>query len=83
MSTQIAEIIGRKEFDPHKGEKTIYVDSALHITRFWGGKLNGQMLQLTISNDEGHSYIQLTKNQVEALSIILDKAFNDNIYPSE
>jgi len=41
------------------------------------------MLQLTISNDEGHSYIQLTKNQVEALSIILDKAFNDNIYPSE
>jgi len=38
MSTQIAEITGRKEFDPHKGEKTIYVDSTLHITRFWGRK---------------------------------------------
>lgn len=81
MSTQIKEIVGRKE-SKILGNYT-YVDSALSLVRFWGGELNGRMLQLTINNDEGHSYIQLTKEQVKELSKTLSEAFNDDIYPSE
>lgn len=85
MSTQIAEIIGRKEFRPIpiREEKSCYIDSTLSITRFWGGLLNGRMLQLTINNDEGHSYVQLTEEQVSELSIVLKNAFDYKIYPSE
>ena len=90
MITQIAEIIGRKEtfvlpnhqyfnIDP----RITYIDSTLRIVRFFGGKENGRMLQLTISNDQGHLYIQLTEEQVNDLSHILSLAFDDKIYPSE
>lgn len=91
MSTQIAEIIGRKETlvlsqNPTFHDNTpriSYIDSTLNIVRFWGGNEKGRMLQLTINNNEGHSYIQLTEEQAKDLSIVLDNAFDDKIYPSE
>jgi hypothetical protein len=86
MSTQIAEIIGRKEtliLPQNPTSHTSYVDSTIYITRFYGGLINRRMLQLTISNDEGHSYIQLTEEQVNNLSKILSQSFNYEIYPSE
>jgi hypothetical protein len=82
MSTDIKEIIGRKE-DKVKRGRTEYDDSTLLINRFFGGKGNGRMLQLTITNDEGSSYIQLTRTQVKDLSTVLLQAFDDDIYPSE
>jgi hypothetical protein len=81
MSTQIKEIIGRKE-SKILGNYT-YVDSTLNVVRFFGGKINGRMLQLTINNDEGHSYIQLTQEQTKELAKTLLESFDDNIYPSE
>lgn len=91
MSTQIAEITGRKETlvlsqNPTFHDNTpriSYVDSTLNIVRFWAGNEKGRMLQLTISNNEGHSYIQLTEEQVNDLSHILSLTFDDKIYPSE
>ena len=81
MSTEIKEITGRREVHifPDKNE---YDDSILYINRFWGGK-DGIMLQLTISNDDATTYIQLTEKQVEELSKVLSEAFNEEIYPSE
>ena len=83
MSTEIKEIKGRKEAKFYKGEKTKYIRSTLYITRFWGEKSKGRMLQLTINNNEEHSYVQLTENQVKDLSKTLSEAFDDTIYPSE
>jgi len=80
MSTHIKEIVGIKESHILPGS---YTSSTLSLTRFWGGTKKGRMLQLTINNDEGHSYIQLTKKQVDKLAVILSEAFDDNIYPSE
>lgn len=54
----------------------------LDLTRFWGGKDNGRMLQLTILSDK-IAYIQLTQEQVKELAQTLTNAFNDEIYPSE
>jgi hypothetical protein len=53
------------------------------IKEIIGRKGNGRMLQLTITNDEGSSYIQLTRTQVKDLSKVLLQAFDDDIYPSE
>lgn len=83
MSTDIKEIIGRRESGILPGVP-VYIDSKLFITRFWGGKENGTMLQLTIWNDlEGGSYTQLTEDQVKELSKTLSEAFDETIYPSK
>lgn len=74
MSTEIAEIQGREE------TKESYDPSSIHINRFYGGKDNGQMIQLTLSSG-GH--IQLTKQQVQDLGVSLLDSFEADIYPSE
>jgi hypothetical protein len=67
MSTNIATIDGvREACVPHKQE-VLYVPQSMNITRFWGGKKNGIMLQLSISN----SYILLNAKQIEELKIVL------------
>lgn len=82
MSTFIKEIKGRIESKKSTIAKFISAPSTMNINRFSGGKF-GRMLQLTISNEESTSYIQLTKKQVEQLTKTLNDSFNDNIYPSE
>ena len=84
MSTDIKTIIGRYQSTekPCHNFKPIYKEANLHLTRFYGGENNGRMLQLTIASDET-AYIQLTKEQVKELSIILSQCFDDSIYPSE
>lgn len=82
MSTFIKEIKGRIGSKKSTYAKFISSPCTLSINRFYGGKF-GRMLQLTISNEESTSYIQLTKKQVEQLNKTLNDSFNDNIYPSE
>lgn len=66
MSTHLKTIKGRYE-ESSNGDLTInYGDSTLYISRFSGGR-KGTMYQLTINNDEGTAYIQLTKEQIESL----------------
>tara|TARA_R110002012_G_scaffold59679_4_gene156319 strand:- start:1585 stop:1827 length:243 start_codon:yes stop_codon:yes gene_type:complete len=80
MSTTIAEITGRMEKYDHKTQNPGYVNTYMYINRFYGGKENGRMLQLTTGVN---SYIQLTQDQVKDLAKVLTNAFNDEIYPSE
>lgn len=82
MSTEIAEITGRYESGVSSPFKPIYDESVLYVTRFYGGKKNGRMIQLTIQGDKT-AYIQLTKQQVAMLSEVLRNCFNDEIHPSE
>ena len=84
MSTAIKTIIGRYESTkkPCHNFKPTYEEADLLLTRFYGGKDSGRMLQLTIINEET-TYIQLTEEQVKELSIILSQCFDDSIYPSE
>lgn len=90
MSTEIKTITGRYEvrryevpgtgnaFDPE------YIKSHIHLTRFYGGKENGSMLQITIQNDKrGSTYVQLTQSQVADLAYTLTHAFNTDKYPSD
>jgi len=55
----------------------------IYLTRFFGGKENGPMIQLTISNKSSNSYVQLTKEQVKELALTLNESFNYDKYPSE
>jgi hypothetical protein len=73
MSTQIETLVGK--FEGGKSE--------ISMTRFWGGKDNGSMLQLTVWNEEECSYVQLTQKQIKELSVILNNSFNYEKYPSE
>ena len=84
MSTHIKTIKGRYQSTekPCHNFKPIYEEADLLLTRFYGGKNNGRMLQLTITSDET-AYIQLTQKQVEELSQVLAQCFDDNKYPSE
>jgi len=41
------------------------------------------MLQLTIDNSNGNSYVQLTQKQVKDLAETLLYVFDDEVYPSE
>lgn len=81
MSTKIKTIKGVKE----SGFGTVFtpelIPTSMEITRYYGGKRNGRMLQLTVSNGDG--YIQLTQDQVSELARVLMDSFNDEIYPSE
>lgn len=74
MSTRIAEVRGRFETDNGLSPSSVV------INRFYGGNRNGSMVQLTLSNG-GH--IQLTKQQVKDLGVILLNSFETDIYPSE
>ena len=78
MSTFIANVIGSKERDPQKYEANI-VPAEIIVTRFYGGEDRGQMIQLSTS--KGH--VQLSKNQVKYLSIVLACAFDKDVFPSE
>jgi hypothetical protein len=80
MSTDIKTIKGIKERGINDIEKS-KVNTEMSLTRFFGGKNKGQMLQLTMNNYEG--YIQLTQKQVEKLIKVLENAFDSEIYPSE
>jgi len=80
MSTTIAEITGRMEGHDHRTQNPEYVNTYMYINRFYGGKENGKMLQLT---NGVNSYIQLTQDQVKNLIEILTNAFDEEIYPSE
>lgn len=84
MSTDIETITGRCE--THMSAPlvpTIYRPARIHLTRFYGGAENGQMIQLTVQDSETVSHIQLTRDQVKKLAQILNDSFNSNIYPSE
>lgn len=86
MSTQIKEIIGRWEKKSHADFTTTYGEASIHINRFAGGKKNGAMIQLTISQWEAGgetSYIQLTQKQVAKLAQVLQDCFDYTKYPSE
>jgi len=84
MSTNITSIKGRYEANHHNTDKLpIYEVSELNINRFYGGKENGGMLQLTIYNGQNEPYVQLTREQVCNLIEALQLAFNTDIYPSE
>lgn len=84
MSTEIAEIKGYiQEHIPSDDvlPNVKFVDSSLHVTRFYGGKDNGAMIQLTPSYRR--DYIQLTKGQVKELIQVLNDCFDYDKYPSE
>lgn len=80
MSTEIKVIKGRYE-DINKnktGFKVEYKSNELYLTRFAGGKKNGTMLQLSISEN---GYTQLNKEQVKELIQALEDAFDYDKYP--
>lgn len=84
MSTEIAEIKGfvQKHLDAKdKFPNVVFVDSTLYVTRFYGGKEKGAMIQLTPSY--GQTYIQLTKEQCEEFAEVLNNCFDYDKYPSE
>lgn len=84
MSTHIKTIKARYE-STSKSTATLqptYNIATLDITRFYGGKANGSMLQITIQSDD-IAYIQLTEQQVQELIQTLQDSFNPKIYPSE
>lgn len=80
MSTDIATIKGR--YESNLTQKLSYREGELHLTRFWGGKENGTMLQLTVVG-EHTNYIQLTAKQIEELREVLSQWDNDQVYPSD
>ena len=83
MSTHIKTIVGRYEIVTRRNNPvSVYDNSELHLTRFWGGTANGRMLQLTIQSDRT-AYIQLTQEQVKELAQTLLDCFDDEIYPSD
>lgn len=82
MSTHLETINGRYEQSSSGTFEVNYEKAELDITRFFGGKENGAMLQLTIISDK-IAYIQLTKEQVKELASVLKNSFNKKIYPSE
>jgi hypothetical protein len=77
MSTEIKRIKGIMESEI--SNETI--NTKMSITRFYGGSINGSMIQLTVENIDG--YIQLTKEQSFELARTLLNSFDDSIYPSE
>lgn len=86
MSTEIAEIKGRRESYRTSGNMLMspevkYVSDTISVTRFYGGQTNGAMIQLTLGSS--HGYIQLTKEQVKELIQILTDCFDYDKYPSE
>lgn len=86
MSTEIAEIKGRREIWRTSGNMLMspevkYAPDTLHVTRFAGGEINGAMIQLTLGAT--HGYIQLTKEQVKELVQVLTDCFDYDKYPSE
>lgn len=83
MSTEIKQITGRFEGSHGKDFKVHYWDSMISLTRFAGGKENGAMIQVTISNSLENAYIQLTKEQVMELSETLKDSYDYDKYPSE
>ena len=83
MSTEIKEINGRCESGNYTGNLPRYTNSTISLTRFAGGQQNGAMIQLTISDKDGHAYVQLTKEQVKELAKTLKECYNYKKYPSE
>ena len=80
MSTELKSIKGRYEDTRNSiKRKVTYDETELLITRFSGGKKNGAMIQLT--PEQG--YIQLTKDQVKELIVVLQDAFDYDKNPSE
>ena len=84
MSTDIKTIKGR--FESHNTSRPLhakYKKSEISLCRFYGGKMNGVMIHLTISNNEGYTHIQLTQSQVKELAKTLKHVFNYDRYPSD
>ena len=81
MSTHIKDIKGIVESDRSTFERHYTEETEMSLNRYYGGKKNGLMLQLTCFNDKG--YIQLTQKQVKKLIKVLKNSFNHKIYPSE
>ena len=77
MSTEIKRIKGIMESEISNE----IINTKMSITRFYGGSINGSMIQLTVENIDG--YIQLTKEQSFELARTLLNSFDDSIYPSE
>ena len=73
MSTEIGKVKGRVE-ETHYPDYTVdYSKSKMYVTRFYGGKKNGPMVQLTLNMDK--DYIQLTKKESKKLRKLLKKTF--------
>lgn len=84
MSTTIKEIKGRYEVAMRKSHNLPeYLPSTLSLTRFFGGKKKGAMLQITIHGGYSSSYVQLTQKQVKKLAKVLQDSFDYSKYPSD
>jgi hypothetical protein len=63
MSTELKAAIGRVEHPARDTMNSTYSKSAMEITSFSGGTINGPMIQISLSD----SHIQFTKDQVKDL----------------
>ena len=81
MSTFIKSIKGRYEESQNPNFTPKFGESNISINRFMGGK--DGMIQITISNNAGISYTQLTKKQAKELALVLNDSFDYYKYPSE
>ncbi len=84
MSTEIKHnVTGRYEIIENSATYTpAYKPAEVHLTRFYGGKKSGTMLQLTIQTDQT-SCIQLTQEEVKKLIKVLSESFDYDKHPSE
>ena len=71
MSTEIGQI------DSPKGHSSIYV------TRFFGGKDRGCMIQVTIRRPTGEKHMQITMDKAQELGQMLLDSDDRDKYPSE
>jgi hypothetical protein len=63
MSTEIGDVIGRKEADYYDNQcSPLYTEKRISVTSFWGGE-HGVSVQLTLGSD----YIMLNKKQAKRL----------------
>ncbi len=83
MSTHLKSITGRFANGRKRDFVPIYDESEISLTRFAGGKKNGAMLQVTISNNRESAYTQLTRKQAAKLLDALTYAFDYEVNPSE
>lgn len=66
MSTEIADIQGRHEFDKDVAKREVgYKPATLHIKTFYGGEPSGKLFQLAIHQEDGSdAAIQLTREGI-------------------
>ena len=76
MSTELGKLKGKIEIPVPGKMKVTYMNTEVHITRFWGGTERGVSLQLTFENEtHGFSHIQISKEEAEILKNILNENF--------